>query len=143
MKTDIVLKTLLFNSDGKLLLLRRSETDARRPLQWDFPGGLQDQGETLETGAIREVKEETGINVSDLDLIFTKTELGKWIDDKGSHERNVIRIYFLAKTIDENVILSFEHDKFCWVSVDEAQELIIYPRHLEVLEYVKTNKLVL
>ena len=141
MKTDIVLKTFVVNKAGDLLLLRRSETDTRRPLQWDLPGGMMDDGETLEQGAIREVIEECGIEIKDQPrVIFAKADIASWDDQNGHHGRSVVRIYFVAHISKADVVLSYEHDQSKWVSLREALGLITYERHKEVLQYLSDNK---
>ncbi len=142
MKTDIVQKSLLFNSDGTILLLRRSGTDIRRPLQWDFPGGVLDPGETLEDGARREIKEESGIDVAAVSLFFAKTESAEWVTEKGDKSlRNVIRLYYVAHTADNTATISHEHSEYCWVTLEQALTLLEYPRHKEVIKWVIDYKL--
>jgi 8-oxo-dGTP diphosphatase len=53
--------------DGRVLLVQRG----REPLkgQWSLPGGLLEVGESLHAGVIREVREETGLEVEPLELI--------------------------------------------------------------------------
>ena len=139
--TDIIQKAIVMSSEGNVLLLRRSKTDVRRPLQWDFPGGMLDEGEPLEQGVAREIREESGICVDSVRLFFSKTELGKWIDSQGEHKRNVVRQYFSAKTDSETVVLSDEHDDYCWVSLDKALELLEYDRHRQVISHIIDNQL--
>lgn len=122
-----------------MLLLRRSETDIRRPLQWDFPGGLLDDGETLEGGVVREIKEETNLDVDNVALIFGKTEVSDWTDEGGAHEVNTIRLYYTAKADSTDVKLSFEHSEFIWLELEKALEQLEYHRHKEVLKYILNN----
>jgi mutator protein MutT len=49
---------VVVNEAGELLLQRRSDNG-----QWALPGGTMDLGETLAQTVVREVKEETGIEV--------------------------------------------------------------------------------
>ena len=53
--------------ENRVLLVRRG----REPLkgQWSIPGGLIDVGETLREAVIREVKEETGLDVEPVELV--------------------------------------------------------------------------
>jgi len=53
--------------DGRVLLVRR----ARPPRQgeWSLPGGLQKLGETVFAAAIREVREETGIDARPVGIV--------------------------------------------------------------------------
>lgn len=141
MKTDIIQKTILLNPDGKMLLLRRSETDNRRPLQWDFPGGVLDEGETLEQGTLREIAEESGLVVESPKIIFAKAEVSRWSNEGQEREANVVRIYYTAKCESDEVKLSYEHSEFVWVDMNQAMEMLEYPRHKEVIAYILDNKL--
>ena len=52
---------VLASTDGKLVLVRRAMQPAIG--RWSYPGGYVDRGETVEDAAMREVKEETGLQV--------------------------------------------------------------------------------
>lgn len=56
--------TLVFNDKKELLLNLRSDTNT-----WGIPGGSMELYETIEETAIRELKEEAGINVNELELV--------------------------------------------------------------------------
>jgi putative nucleotidyltransferase with HDIG domain len=101
---------------------------------WGFPKGHLDGNESLEEGAIRECREETGRSVSALDPGFLKrTEhltqpkgVGpfRW---KHTH-------YFLAPAEDGEVRLSPEHARFVWESRLEARERLQYDSLRELLD---------
>ena len=55
---------LVFNDKNELLLNLRSDTN-----DWGIPGGGKELNETLEECAIRELKEETNLDTSDLELV--------------------------------------------------------------------------
>ena len=57
---------------GRILLQQRSDNGL-----WGLPGGCQDLGERLETTAVRELFEETGIKASEEDLILINTLSGE------------------------------------------------------------------
>ena len=52
---------------GRALLIRRGSDPLRG--QWSIPGGTLELGESLETGVIRELKEETGLTVRIVEMI--------------------------------------------------------------------------
>ena len=56
--------TLVFNDKNEILLNFRSDTNT-----WGIPGGSMELNETIEETAIRELKEETGINADKLELV--------------------------------------------------------------------------
>ena len=53
--------------DGRTLLIRRAGAPLKG--EWSIPGGLLEVGETLEHGVLRELAEETGLEVRVLELI--------------------------------------------------------------------------
>ncbi|MBO7395925.1 MAG: NUDIX domain-containing protein [Ruminococcus sp.] len=55
---------LVFNEKGELLLNLRSDTG-----DWGIPGGGKELGETLEECAVRELKEETDLDTTALELV--------------------------------------------------------------------------
>jgi 8-oxo-dGTP pyrophosphatase MutT (NUDIX family) len=134
MKTFVVAKVLVINEAGELLVLRRSQTDERRPGQWDLPGGWVDEGEDMRAAAKRETIEETGIALDECRLVFALTE----VVDKGSGTWLV----FLARTSGRpEVTLSDEHDYFAWMPFEEAVDQFTYPRQRRMLEYVRDHRL--
>ena len=55
---------LVFNVKNELLLNLRSDTN-----DWGIPGGGKELNETLEECAIREIKEETNLDIKELELV--------------------------------------------------------------------------
>lgn len=59
--------TGLLIQDGKILLVNQKVSPNR---MWSLPGGRLEQGETLEEGVVREIFEETGLNVKVVKLLY-------------------------------------------------------------------------
>ena len=74
---------------GRIALIRRRNDPFKN--SYALPGGFVDAGETVESACIREVKEETGLDVSDLRLIGVYSEPRR--DPRG----HVISIAFAAR----------------------------------------------
>ncbi|ATB37431.1 ADP-ribose pyrophosphatase [Cystobacter fuscus] len=54
----------------RVVLIRRKNP----PLGWALPGGFVDEGERLDVAAVREVKEETGLDVELVEQFFTYSD---------------------------------------------------------------------
>jgi 8-oxo-dGTP diphosphatase len=77
-KQFIIIKSLVTNSEGKILLVRRKRewhTEAHN--KWEFPGGKVEFGEHPEETAVRETKEESGYIVTVKSMI-PKIITSKW-----------------------------------------------------------------
>ena len=109
-------KVIIFRPDGKFLTLHRTETAPHHPLSWDFPGGIIDEGESIEEGASREIKEETGLEIKTLELLNLHSRI---IENKKLY----IPLIYTTQTESEKIVISWEHDKFQWVTKDEFLNL--------------------
>ncbi|MCA9836714.1 MAG: NUDIX hydrolase [Trueperaceae bacterium] len=76
---------LIINDKNELLFQERMSTGA-----WHLPGGFMEPGEKIEATAIREAKEETGLDVHDLSLfgVFSGPEF-HWTYPNGDEVYNV------------------------------------------------------
>jgi len=68
-KTVEVVAGLIFRK-GRVLISQRSD-NAPFPLKWEFPGGKVEKGESREAALRRELKEELGIEIDNLNLVFS------------------------------------------------------------------------
>ncbi|GIW66901.1 MAG: diadenosine 5'5'''-P1,P4-tetraphosphate pyrophosphohydrolase [Candidatus Parcubacteria bacterium] len=94
---------------------------------WDFPKGHIEIHETPEQTAIREVKEETNLNIKILKG-FQKTITYNF-KNKGEFIIKDV-IYFLGRSYSQKVILSEEHKGYVWLNYQEALRLITFNKKL-------------
>jgi nucleoside triphosphatase len=111
---------VVFNDDGKLLLVKSKRSKGL----YVIPGGHVELGEKIEDALRREVREETGLEVTDVEL----ASIQEYICG-GSYyrKRHFIFIDFKCRALSEKVRLNWEHDEYTWVSYDEAFQLPLDP----------------
>lgn len=110
-------------TDGRYLLLTSSEWEEnpRRSHNPDLPGGLVEDGETVEEGLIREVAEEVGFDISSQTL--TLAHGSTWVEEEQGRSTTVL--FYFVEVQDPEVKLSWEHEKFEWVTAEELLNLEI------------------
>ena len=98
-----------------------------------FPGGKLELGEAVVPSTIREVKEETGLTVSNLKFCGIKD----WYDYK-KKERYIV---FLLKTSDFTGTLAEETDegKVFWTDINKIKDYKLSPDFLEMLDIFMGN----
>ena len=125
-------KAVVYNKEGQILLLRRSEIIAVSPGTWDFPGGKLEKGEDPIEGVKREIFEETGLkaySVTPIDVIsFTN-----------KNEQFVVVVGYRVYVRSKRVTLSREHDQYMWVTIQEAAKIPLKARHLRFLKQSKLS----
>lgn len=126
-KIVVAVKGLVFN-EGKILIVQRSHDDDIGGGTWECVGGEVDFGEDLEGALVREFKEEAGLNVAVLKLLYATTF-------KITPTRQVVILTYLCRSKDCNVVLSKEHIDHRW-STKEQSELLLTP---EIISAFKKN----
>ena len=106
----------IFNPNGEILLLESHKW----PGAYVVPGGHVELGERLEETAVREAKEETGLDVYDLEFINFQQFI---YDPAFWKQRHFIFFDFAAKTDSTEVVLNDEAQEHIWVQPEAALEL--------------------
>ena len=84
---------ILIEND-EILLVQQKVSDKRN---WSLPGGQLERGETLQQGLIREMKEETGLDVELVQMLY--------VCDVAASANTVLHITFLLKRIGGEITL--------------------------------------
>ncbi len=109
-------KGIIINN-GKVLLIKRVEKDDGGK-SWEFVGGSMEYGENPIIALRREIREETGlIDIKIRDILYASM-----VGDK------VTIITYLCETNSQDIILSNEHEDYCWVEKREMIQLL--PEHI-------------
>lgn len=113
----IAMKGIVVGPDDKILIVREATTyeDATRLGKYMLPGGRIDTGENHLVGLKREIKEETGLDIEPIRPVFTK----EWSPTIAGVKSQIVAIFYLCKPINNDVVLSEEHDEYRWISEEE------------------------
>ena len=127
----LAVKSFIVN-DNKLLIIKRTNDDIQKPGIWEIPGGRIDKKEDLIKGLIREVKEETNLDIK----VIKPLNFQEFIrDDKQKIKMTI----FLCKALNNDVKLSKEHTNFEWIYIDDAKNKLTDFFHEEIDIFKKEN----
>lgn len=110
------------NEQGEILLVKTQHGG------WVYPGGQVEVGENLIDALVREVKEESGIDIEVGHLIGTYSNTGiyKWYDEVTDVPTKVM-FDFVGKPIGGVLSTSEETSESCWVQKERVLEFITAP----------------
>jgi 8-oxo-dGTP pyrophosphatase MutT (NUDIX family) len=114
------------DQDGRILLQRRTDSGL-----YALPGGMMDLGESLPQTAVREVREESGLDVEITGLVGTYTDPLHVIAYSDGEVRQQFNICFAARVIGGSLRIS-----------DESTDLrFVAPKDIAALPMHHTQKL--
>lgn len=101
---------------------------------WSFPKGHIEKGETEEETAIREIKEETGLDVEIVDSFREVSDYCPF----GKIKKRVV--FFMAQTFSTNVVVQKEEiDSYIWVDLFDVHNKCTYDNDLRVIKKAREN----
>jgi len=108
---NLAVRAVIFDEQGRCLMLRRSAHNRNFIGTWEWPGGKADPGETFDVAVLREVDEETGLQIELTGVAGAyKIEMA---------DRNLAVLCMEAKACGGEFRLSDEHDESTWVPLAE------------------------
>lgn len=123
----IVLGIVFSTKTRKILIGKRKKDKDIPKLIWSFPGGRPEHGEELEHSIKREVKEETGMDVESLGVVFAKTYPEK---------RDLLALYFLCEVTGGKEQAGDDFTELKWVKPEELEKYFTTSFHPKLKEYI-------
>jgi 8-oxo-dGTP diphosphatase len=105
----------LIQSEGKVLACQRAR-GSRFELQWEFPGGKREAGETLEQALARELKEELGVTAT------IGPEIHR-LQHPYASTGTLFELVFFAATAPPDQIQNLEFERIEWRELRTLPEL--------------------
>lgn len=118
----VAVSALVRDSAGRILMIHRTDND-----KYSIPGGGQEVGETVAQAVVREVKEETGIDVEVTQLVGVFSDPAHVIAYDNGEVRQEYSICFRAKPISGDLRTSSESKEVAWVEPERLSSLDIHP----------------
>ena len=110
-----VVGAIILNEKNQVLIMSRKTDDFMGGID-ELPSGNMEQGENIYEALVREVKEETNI-----DVVNVKSYIGNFDYISGSGKKARQYNFVLDVKNTENIILT-EHDKYNWLTIEEIRK---------------------
>jgi len=121
--------------------MRRGESDgtevvlAGREGMWVLPKGTPDRDERIEDTAVREVREETGLDVR---IVRPLGTIDYWFALPRQRVHKTVHFFLMQATGGDVARHDHEYDEVRWVPVEEARRMLAFDTYREMLERAVT-----
>jgi ADP-ribose pyrophosphatase YjhB (NUDIX family) len=113
---------IITDDAGHLLLAKRTDNQL-----WTIPGGTMEPGETIAETAVREVKEETGIDVEIVSLVGIYTNPRHVVEYSDGEVRQQFSVCFVCRRLGGELATSDETSEVRYFSPAEIERMEIHP----------------
>ncbi len=141
-KIPVSVLVVIYAADGQVLLIERADA----PDFWQSVTGSQDPGETLTQTAIREVREETGLDATAFELAPWGLSTRYEIYERWRHRyapgvtHNTEHVFGLKLPAPQPVTLApREHVRYAWLPWQEAAERCFSPSNAEAIRQLPAH----
>ena len=129
---------MITDVEGKILLARRNDPSIPDAHDlWEFVGGKVEFGETPEEALVREVREETGLDVK-IEKLLPKVHTSMWQKDNGDELQVFLFLY--ACTIIGGALHESPVDpkisELRFIMLDDIPQYLMIPKDLEILQSI-------
>lgn len=118
---------------GRIVLIRRKDNEL-----WALPGGGMDLGESIEETAVREVKEETGLDVEVTGLIGVYTNPNHVMAYDDGEVRQQFSLCYTTRLLGGELAFDEESTDISWVPIEDLEDLAMHPSmRLRIQHYLE------
>lgn len=125
---------LIHDGQGKLLMIRTHKWSNL----WGIPGGKIERGETSEQALIREIREETALEVSEIRFVMVQDCIES---PEFFRREHFLLLNYVARASSHDVRLNDEAEQFAWVGPEQALSMELNSATKILLETVLKGKL--
>ena len=126
----------IFDEQGRVLLTKRKDNG-----QWCLPSGGMDSGESVAEACVREVWEETGLNIRVKRLVGVYSHADQLTVYADGNKFQIVALHFEVEIISGELGLSDETSDFGYFTLDEIEKLEMLGRHKErILDTLENHR---
>ena len=122
----LTVRGIIKNENDEILIVKRHPKSRTDPEMWELPGGKVEEGEFFADALMREIKEETALDVRVGDFCEA-------IQNDYSHKRTV-QIMMYLDNVQGEVKISEEHTDWMWANIEKIKSLEISTSLKKVLK---------
>lgn len=124
---------IVTDEHGRILLIKRRDNTL-----WALPGGGHDIGESIEQTAVREVKEETGLDVEITGLVGIYTNPAHIVAFSDGEVRQQFSLCFTTRLRGGELTIDHESTDIAWTAPDNIDRLDMHPSmRLRITHYLR------
>ncbi len=113
----LVIRAIIKDSENNTLILKRAPDSRSNPRCWELPGGKVEPGESFDQAMIREIKEETNLNIS------LRRAVG--IAQQDLPHIHSVHVIMTVDVDSGDLKISDEHTDYRWASLEEIKSLTL------------------
>jgi 8-oxo-dGTP diphosphatase len=121
---------VIWNDRGEIVLIRRGQEP--RLGEWSIPGGRLEWGESVRDGIVREVREETGLQVEVMGLIDVVDSVTR--DGSGEVVRHYVLIDFLVRPVSGTLSAGSDAAEARWVAYTSLDEYVLWKETRRIID---------
>jgi len=130
---EVTVGALIVNNEGKIFLMKSHKWHGK----YVIPGGHVELGETVENALKREIKEETALDIYDIEFLGWQELV---FDDTFWKKKHFVFLDFACRTDGTEVKLDSEGQEYVWISLKDASKLPVEPYTKKTIEsYIEKN----
>src|SRR2546421_5435545 len=118
----VAVTVFVLDDQDQVLLIHRTDNDL-----WALPGGAQEFGEYISETAVRETKEEAGVDIEVTGIVGIYTNPNHVVEFSDGEVRQQFSICFRARLLGGELRPSDESSEVRWVPQAQLDELSIHP----------------
>jgi nucleoside triphosphatase len=105
---------VIFNPENKVLICKSNKWNQK----FVIPGGHIEAGEKMEEALVREVKEETGLEIYDIELLGISESI---YSESFQNQKHFLFIDFICRSDSTEIELNHEAQSYQWIELSEIE----------------------